>query len=65
MTTEFNKNRLDYLLNLYDMSSNELLPLLNKNRKRLYTIEDIDGQEIKLSPQANRRNIQKRSAFLS
>lgn len=49
MTTEINKDRLDYLLALYDMSKTELLALLNKNRKRFYTIEDIEANELNLS----------------
>ncbi len=36
MTTQFNKDRLDYLLMLFSMSKDELLSLLNEGRKKLY-----------------------------
>lgn len=49
MTTQFNKERLDYLLALFGMSKDELLSLLNEGRKTLVTLEDINGEEIKIS----------------
>ena len=48
-TTEFNIKKLDYLLTLFGMSRNELLSILNENRKKLFTIEDITGDVIKLT----------------
>lgn len=47
--TEFNIDRLNYLLELYGMSNGELLSILNEDRKRLFTLEDISGNEIKIS----------------
>lgn len=49
MTTEFNTERLDYLLRLYDMSKDELLSFLNEDRKKPLTFDDISGSEIKVS----------------
>lgn len=49
MMTEFNIERLDYLLTLYSMSKEQLLSRLNDGRKKLYTIDDISGSEIKVS----------------
>lgn len=49
MTTQFNKERLDYLLVLFGMSKEELLSSLNEGRKKLVTLDDIYGDEIKLS----------------
>lgn len=48
-TTQFNKDRLDYLLALFSMSKEELLSSLNEGRKKLISLEDIDGEEIKIS----------------
>lgn len=48
-TTQFNIERLDYLLELYSMSKDQLLSILNESRKKLLTIEDISGLEIKIS----------------
>ncbi len=48
-TTEFNIDRLDYLLKLYGMSREELLSILNEDRKRQITPKDIEGPEIKVS----------------
>jgi Zn-dependent peptidase ImmA (M78 family) len=48
-TTEFNIERLNYLLALYDMSKDELLSILNEGRKRLYTLEEINGPIIAVS----------------
>lgn len=48
-TTQFNKERLDYLLALFSMSKGELLSALNEGRKKLITLEDIYGEEIKIS----------------
>lgn len=48
-TTQFNKERLDYLLTLFSMSKDELLSSINEGRKKLVTIEDIYGEEIKVS----------------
>lgn len=49
MMTEFNRDRLDYLLALFGMSKDELLDLLNEGRKKLYTIEELNGDTIKMS----------------
>lgn len=49
MTTQFNKERLDYLLALFSMSKDELLSSLNEGRKKLVSINDIYGDEIKIS----------------
>lgn len=49
MTTQFNKARLDYLLALFSMSKETLLSTLNDGRKKLISIDDIYGDEIKLS----------------
>lgn len=49
MTTEFNKERLDYLLLLFGMSKDDLLAILNEERKKPITLEDIYGNEIKIS----------------
>ncbi len=49
ITTEFNQQRLDYLLSLYGMSKQQLLSHLNQGRVKKLTLEDIDGQEIKVS----------------
>lgn len=48
-TTQFNKERLDYLLTLFSMSKEELLSSLNDGRKKLLTLDDIYGEEIKIS----------------
>lgn len=48
-TTQFNKERLDYLLALFSMSKDELLTSLNEGRKKLIALEDIYGEEIKIS----------------
>lgn len=47
--TEFNIERLDYLLMLYGMSKEQLLSYLNEGRKRAFTLEDVSGDEIKVS----------------
>lgn len=47
--TEFNIERLNYLLMLYGMSKERLLSYLNEGRKRTFTLEDISGDEIKVS----------------
>ena len=48
MTTEYNKARLDYLLELFSMSKDELLSLLNEDRKKLYTAEELSGDTIQM-----------------
>ena len=48
-TTQFNKERLDYLLALFSMSKDELLSSLNEGRKKPIALEDIYGEEIKIS----------------
>ncbi len=48
-TTQFNKERLDYLLALFSMSKEELLSSLNEGRKKLVALEDIYGEKIKIS----------------
>lgn len=48
-TTQFNKERLDYLLALFSMSKGDLLSTLNEGRKKLISIDDIYGDEIKIS----------------
>ena len=47
--TEFIIERLDYLLMLYGMSKEQLLSYLNEGRKRAFTLEDVSGDEIKVS----------------
>jgi len=49
MTTDFNKDRLDYLLALFSMSKDDLLSLLNDGRKKLFTIEELSGNTIHMS----------------
>lgn len=49
MTTQFNKEKLDYLLALFSMSKDELLSSLNEGRKKLVTIDDIYCDEIRIS----------------
>ncbi|MDE5662662.1 MAG: ImmA/IrrE family metallo-endopeptidase [Muribaculaceae bacterium] len=48
-TTQFNKERLDYLLALFSMSKNDLLAILNQDRKKALSLSDIYSDEIKLS----------------
>lgn len=48
-TTQFNKERLDYLLTLFSMSKDELLSAVNEGRKKLFTLDDIYGEEIRVS----------------
>lgn len=48
-TTQFNKERLDYLLALFSMSKDELLSSLNEGRKKPISLDDIYGKEIKIS----------------
>lgn len=48
-TTQFNKERLDYLLMLFGMSKDELLSAINEGRKKLFTLDDIYGEEIRVS----------------
>lgn len=48
-TIEFNIKKLEYLLNLYDLSREDLLSILNEDRKKLITIDEISGDEIKVS----------------
>lgn len=48
-TTQFNIERLDYLLALFGMSKDELLSSLNEGRKKLISLDDIFGEEIKIS----------------
>lgn len=48
-STEFNIKRLEYLLVLYGMSKDELLSKLNEDRKKLISLNDISGPEIKIS----------------
>lgn len=48
-TTEFNIERLDYLLALYGMSKEQLLAHLNEGRKKLFTLQDISGDTIKVA----------------
>ena len=48
-TTQFNKERLDYLLALFSRSKDELLSSLNEGKKKAVTLKDIYGEEIKIS----------------
>lgn len=48
-TTQFNIERLNYLLALFSMSKDELLSSLNEGRKKLISLDDIFGEEIKIS----------------
>lgn len=48
-TTQFNIERLNYLLALFGMSKDELLSSLNEGRKKLISLDDIFGEEIKIS----------------
>lgn len=48
-TTEFNKDRLDYLLALFGMSNDELLSILNEGRKKLFTLDELNGDTIQMS----------------
>ena len=48
-TTQFNRERLDYLLALFSMSKEELLSMLNEGRKKPIALNDIFGEEIKIS----------------
>ncbi len=48
-STEFNKERLDYLLKLFGISEDELLSMLNEGKKKQLTREEISGDEIKVS----------------
>lgn len=48
-TTQFNKERLDYLLALFSMSKDELLCSLNEGRKKQISLDDIYGVDIKIS----------------
>ena len=48
-TTEYNPQRLDYLLSLYGISKNQLLSQLNERRAKLLSLDDINGSEIKVS----------------
>lgn len=47
--TQFNKERLDYLLALFSMSKDELLCSLNEGRKKQISLDDIYGVDIKIS----------------
>ena len=49
MKVEINKDRISYLLNLYKMTANDLLSLLNNGRKRLTRAEDITGDTIDMN----------------
>ena len=48
MKVEINKERVKYLLALYKMSADDLLSLLNKNRKRLTRVADISGDTMEM-----------------
>lgn len=48
-TTQFNIERLNYLLALFGMSKDELLSSLNEGRKKLISLDDVFGEEIKIS----------------
>ena len=48
MKVEINKERVKYLLALYKMSADDLLSLLNKDRKRLTRVADISGDTMEL-----------------
>ena len=48
MKVEINKERVKYLLALYKMSAEDLLSLLNKDRKRLTRVADISGDTMEL-----------------
>ena len=48
-TTQFNIERLDYLLALFGMSKDELLSSLNEGRKKPISLDDIFGKDIKIS----------------
>ncbi|MDX9921010.1 MAG: ImmA/IrrE family metallo-endopeptidase [Paludibacter sp.] len=49
MTIEYNISRLYYLLDMYKMSVDELLALLNEDRKTPIVREELEKEEIKLS----------------
>lgn len=49
MTIEYNIERLNYLLDMYKMSVDELLALLNEGRKSPIERPEIEKEEIKLS----------------
>lgn len=49
LTIEYNISRLYYLLDMYKMSVDELLALLNDGRKTPIVREDIEKEEIKVS----------------
>lgn len=48
-TTEFNIERLNYLLTLYGMSKEQLLSKLNEGRKKLFELDDLNAETIKVS----------------
>jgi len=49
LTIEYNISRLYYLLDMYKMSVDELLALLNEGRQKPFVREDIEQEEIKVS----------------
>ena len=49
MTIEYNISRLYYLLDIYKMSVDELLVLLNEGRKTSFVRDDLEKEEIKVS----------------
>ena len=48
-TIEINIQRLEYLLKLYSISKNELLNILNANRKIKFSIENIFQKNLSLT----------------
>ena len=49
MRIEINKDRINYLLALYKMSADDLLSLLNEDRKRLLTKDVFQGDTMEFS----------------
>ena len=49
LTIEYNISRLNYLLDMYRMSMDELLSIINNDRKTPVSIQEIETEEIKLS----------------
>lgn len=49
LTIEYNISRLYYLLDIYKMSVDELLSILNEGRKTAFVRDDLEKEEIKVS----------------
>ena len=49
MKIEINKERIEYLLALYKMSTEDLLSLLNEGRKKQIGADQINGETIELA----------------